>query len=311
MRQLRVTAVQAAPLPIGSPAEALDALEAQARPLVDADVEHQLLVFPEMHLCGVGGLEGEARTAAFRDASEPLDGPLVTGLREVARRLGVWLLPGSLCERGEDGELFNTAVLLSPDGELVASYRKIFPWRPYEPFTPGDRFVVADLPGVGRVGLSICYDSWFPEVARHLAWAGAEVVLNVVQTTTPDRAQELVLARSTSIVNQVFTVSVNCAGPLGRGLSLVVDPEGEVLAETTDAEPGVLVVDLDLDHVTRVHEVGTAGTNRVWSQFLPDDAPLALPLYSGRIDPATWEPAASATVDGTRSRPTHLEEIQQ
>ncbi len=72
-----------------------------------------------------------------------------------------------------------------------------------------------DLAGIGRVGLNICYDAWFPEVSRQLAWMGAEVILNVVKTTAPDRRQELVLAKANAIVNQVFVVSVNCAGPAG------------------------------------------------------------------------------------------------
>ena len=116
----------------------------------------------------------------------------------------------------------------TPDGTIAASYRKVFPWRPYERYRPGTRFVTADLAGVGRVGLSVCYDSWFPEHTRHLAWMGAEVMVNVVKTTTVDRAQELVLARANAIVNQVFFVSVNAAAPVGRGQSLVVDPEGLV-----------------------------------------------------------------------------------
>jgi predicted amidohydrolase len=199
-----------------------------------------------------------------------------------------------VCERGPAGELFNTAVVLSPQGELVASYRKIFPWRPYEPYVPGDRFVVFDMDDVGRFGLSICYDAWFPEVTRHLAWMGAEVVLNVVKTTTPDRAQELVLAQANSIVNQTFTVSVNCAGPIGEGRSLIVDPEGDIRLASADTSPAVLVATIDLDDVTRVREHGTAGFNRMWSQFLPSDPPLELPLYGGRIDPERWHPQTAA-----------------
>ena len=117
---------------------------------------------------------------------------------------------------------------------------------------------------------------------------GAEVILNVVKTTTPDRAQEVVLAHANSIVNQTFTVSVNCAAPIGRGSSLMVDPEGVILAESSDAAPVVLVHSFDLDDVSRVREKGTAGTNRMWEQFLPTDTPLELPLYAGRIDPDRW-----------------------
>jgi predicted amidohydrolase len=192
--------------------------------------------------------------------------------------------------------VFNTAVAFSPAGELAASYRKIFPWRPYEIFTPGDQFVVFDLPDVGRCGFSICYDAWFPEVSRQLAWLGAEVIVNPTQTTTGDRPQELVLARANAIVNQVFVISVNAAAPVGVGQSVVVDPEGRVRTATADPTPAVLTDVIDLDEVTRVRRYGTAGLNRLWDQFAPDnggkptDPVIELPLYSGRIDPRRWKP---------------------
>jgi formamidase len=72
--------------------------------------------------------------------------------------LGRWLLPGTLYVRSAEGDIYNTTVLLSPDGDVPASYRKMFPWRPYEVCRPGDRFVV-DIPERGRIGLSICYDT--------------------------------------------------------------------------------------------------------------------------------------------------------
>jgi predicted amidohydrolase len=122
---------------------------------------------------------------------------------------------------------------------------------------------------------------------------GAEAVVNIVKTTTPDRTQEVVLAQANSIVNQTFTVSVNCAGPIGEGRSLIVDPEGAVLAATSSADPAILLETVDLDAVTRVRQSGTAGSNRMWDQFRPTDAPLELPLYSGRIDPERWAPATA------------------
>jgi predicted amidohydrolase len=249
----------------------------------------RLAVYPELHLCGVDA--PPASSEQLQDAAEPLDGPRSRQLAELAGDLGIWLVPGTVCERGAGGELFNTAPVYSPDGRLAASYRKIFPWRPYEPYDPGDRFVVADLPDTGRIGLSICYDAWFPEVARHLAWMGAEVIVNPVMTTTADRAQELVLARANAIVNQVFVLSVNAAGPVGTGRSLVVDPEGRVRTEAPDSGATVLTEVLDLDDVTRVRTFGTAGLNRMWNQFADTDAPLDLPLYGGRIEPGRWRPA--------------------
>lgn len=287
-RVLDVTAVQAPPLPIGSGAADLaDDLRTHAA--------GGLVVYPELHLFGADSWPDAERSGHLRAAAVSLDSPLVADLGALAAETGTWLIPGSICERGPAGELFNTALVFSPEGALAAAYRKIFPWRPFEPYDPGDSFVVFDIPDVGRLGLSICYDAWFPEVTRHLAWMGAEAVVNIVKTTTPDRAQEVVLAQANSIVNQTFTVSVNCAGPVGMGRSLIVDPEGAVLTAAGDAAPSALRTALDLDDVTRVREVGTAGSNRMWEQFLPTDAPVELPLYSGRIDPERWRPRHPST----------------
>jgi predicted amidohydrolase len=285
-RLVQIAAVQAGPRPIGGDLDGF--AEEVLRDVQDAS----LLIYPELHLFGTETIASSDadHVELLKDAARSLDSELVRGLGDVARAAGIWLLPGSICERGPAGELFNTAVVFAPDGTLRARYRKVFPWRPYEPYTPGAEFVTVDLDGVGRFGLSICYDAWFPEVTRHLAWMGAEVVLNVVKTTTPDRAQEVLLARANSIVNQTFTVSVNCAGPIGEGRSLIVDPEGLVRVAVEHDERAVLRDLLDLDQITRVRERGTAGVNRMWTQFRDTDPPLELPLYDGRIDPNRWNP---------------------
>ncbi|MGF9663845.1 carbon-nitrogen hydrolase family protein [Arthrobacter crystallopoietes] len=285
-RPLPLIAAQARPRLIGEP---VSAFADEATSALSSYPSAKLLVFPELHLFADGAPDLQ-RTAALQDSAEPLDGPRVRELRQLAGDLGVWLVPGSVCERGPDGQLFNTQLVLSPAGELAGYYRKIFPWRPHEPYDPGDSFTVVDLDGMGRVGLHICYDAWYPEVTRQLAWMGAEVILNVVKTTTPDRRQELVLAQANAIVNQVFMVSVNCAGPTGQGRSLIVDPEGNIIAEARDDAPVLLAAELDLGVVDRVRKHGTENVNRPWSQFHPGEPPIELPIYQGRIDPASWTP---------------------
>ncbi len=242
-RQWRVALVQASPLqgegPVAELAAELAAILAE-RP------DTQMVVFPEIHLLGAS--DGAADTGSYFDAvAEPLTGPLVRALGAVAVDAGVWLLPGSIAERGEDGRVYNTALVFDPDGRLVSSYRKVFPWRPHEPWASGAGFTAFDVPGVGRMGVNICYDSWFPEATRQIAWLGAEVVFNIVKTTSDDRAQELVLARANAITNQIYYLSVNAAGPLGRGQSIYVGPEGEVLAQAARAEPEVTYLTIDLD----------------------------------------------------------------
>lgn len=249
--------------------------------------QSRMVVYPEFHLCGATGTP-EQRRAQWEDAAEPIDGPRHRNLARIARKLGIWLLPGTVCERGDDGHLYNTAPVYSPQGERVSAYRKCFPWRPYEPFRPGNRVEVFDIPGVGRVGLAVCYDIWFPEVVRQLAWLGADVVINQAATSTCDRAQELVLVQANAIFNQVFMVSANAATPSGEGQSLIVDSEGHVRTRMPGATSGILTDVLNLDEVERVRTFGTAGLNRMWSQCRDDDPVLELPIYEGRIDPRRW-----------------------
>ncbi|GAA3726584.1 putative amidohydrolase [Spinactinospora alkalitolerans] len=306
---LPVTVVQDPPIPAaGDP----DLFAAQARDAMRRFPRTRLLVYPELHLYADPDPDpdpGSGAAAAGRPAAperlaglaEPLDGPLATALAATAAELGVWLLPGTLCEPDGRGGVYNTSVLFSPEGRIAGAYRKCFPWRPYETFTPGSGFTVVDVPEWGRIGLSICYDTWFPEVARQLAAMGADLIVTPAQTTTADREQELVMTRAAAIANQVFVVNANAAGPIGAGRSLVADPEGRVRTQAQDG-PAVLTDVLDADEVARVREHGTAGLNRIWHQFTDEDAPLDLPFYRGRIDPADWSAVARRPL-GSRPRP--------
>lgn len=285
-RPLNIALAQYEPLTGPDP---VSALRRQAAEIRSGTGDLDMVVFPEIHLLGDCDSADDAN-AWLKAAAEPLDGPRMGALSELASDLGLWLIPGSVAELGDDGRVYNTQVVFNPRGELVASYRKVFPWRPYEAWSSGHEFVVFDMPGIGRGGLSICYDAWFPESTRSVAWMGAEFVVNVVKTIGADRRQERILAQSNAIVNQVFMLSVNAAGPVGTGGSIVSDPEGNVVADLPAAGPGLITVSIDLDDVTRVREKGTEGYNRMWSQMAPDDPLIDLPIYGGRIDPTRWEP---------------------
>jgi predicted amidohydrolase len=290
VRLLPVLLAQSNPQP---PDLAIEGLRNNVLDLMDAFPETRLLVYPELHTCTVDGGRAE-RDEKYQEIAEKLDGPRVNALRSIARGAGVWLIPGTVVERGPKEELFNTAVAIAPDGDLAASYRKIFPWRPSEPFNPGTEFVTFEIPDVGRVGLAVCYDLWFPEVVRHLAWLGAEVVVIPTQTSTADREQELVLARAAAIQNQVFVLSANAAGPVGTGRSMIVDPEGLVRVQTPGAATSRLSDVIDLDGVTKTRAMGTCGLNRMWSQARPGDPHVPLPLYNGHLDPDRWAPIQPA-----------------
>ena len=249
-------------------------------------VDHvQLLVFPELHLSALPAQLEDGRGHAERVAVE-IPGELTDAWRRSRPRRGVWLVAGSVYERGRGGAIHNTALAVSPQRGLVAAYRKAFPWQPSERTEPGERFVVFDIDGVGRAGLAICYDGFFPEVFRQLAWMGAEVVFQPTLTTTSDRGAELVTARANAIVNQLYVVNVNAAAPAGLGRSLIVDPEGMVKVEAGSSEE-LLTDVLDLDAVTRVREFGTAAVSRMWQQIDSGAASeVELPMYEGgRIRP--------------------------
>jgi formamidase len=289
-RTLYVVGVQLAPVP-WDPAATYAAFEADLRARHASWPAAQLFLYPELHLAALGRLGIPApRGYSMRRAAEPIPGPLTDRLCALAKELGTWLIPGSIYERGEGSAVHNTAIAIGPDGTIRAKYRKIFPWRPWEKTTPGKDFVVFDIDGIGRAGLMICYDGWFPEVARHLAWMGAEVILQPTLTDTSDRPQELVLARANAIVNQVFVVNINAGGVLGTGLSTIVDPEGHVLNSAGEGETALTAV-LDLDRVSQVRETGTVGLNRIWKQLADDTDGLELPLYGGDFSAATNPPS--------------------
>jgi formamidase len=262
VRPLSIAALQTSPV-FGDPDATLRRMgERVAR--VRAVVPHvELVMFPELHLPALAPpLDPHDDPAAL---AVEVPGALTEQLAEIARANRVWLVPGSVYERAGDGRVHNTALVFSPEGELTASYRKVFPWQPHESSAPGDRFVTFDVPEVGRLGLSICYDGSFPETCRELAWMGAEAVLQVSLTTTSDRPQELVMARANAIFNQLYVVSLNAGSPAGLGRSVIVDPEGLVRLQAGDGEE-LLTDVLDLDAVTRVREYGTAGVSRLWDQ---------------------------------------------
>ena len=278
MRTLSIAALQTTPI-ARDPLATLELFAERAAAVRGAVGHAQLLLAPELHLSAPPPLLSESAGHAREVACE-IPGPLTERLGRIAVETGLWLVPGSVYERAGE-RLYNTAIAISPRGELVAAYRKAFPWQPLETTDPGDRFVTFEIPDVGRIGLAICYDGFFPEAFRQLAWMGAEVVLHPTLTTTSDRAAELVTARANAIVNQLYVVSVNAASPAGLGRSMVVDPEGLVRVEAGSGEELVTDV-LDLDAVTRVRRFGTAGVSRMWEQLDAGAAAgLELPMYEG------------------------------
>jgi formamidase len=163
-----------------------------------------------------------------------------------------------LLERADDGKLYNTLIVISPEGKFVTKYRKMFPARPVESSEPGTEFVVFDVPGKAKVGLMICYDGWFPEVARTLAWMGAEVIIKPTYQDDSEGGERsrVPLIQAMAIQNQLWVVEVNAAAPMANGISAIIDPEGRIVEQLGNVESFTTTV-LDLDKVTRVREKGS------------------------------------------------------
>jgi formamidase len=276
-RSLFVAALQTAGVP-GDLDGTLAQFEQNVRALRSTFDGLQLVVAPELHLMALPPLLEEDGVAPG-DIAVDVPGKLTERLGALARETGLWLIPGSVYEQAGDA-VANTAVVLSPTGELVASYRKCFPWQPYETTQPGTQTVCFDIDGVGRFGIAICHDGAFPEIFRSLAWQGAEAIFQVTLTGTSDRDAETVIARANAIVNQVSVVNVNAAAPVGNGRSLVIDAEGAVRYEAGVGEEVVTAV-IDLDQVARVRERGSFGINRLWDEMDRVGPGLDLPLYGG------------------------------
>jgi predicted amidohydrolase len=234
-----------------------------ARALVEraAGLGARLVVTPE-NTNYLGPHEEKVRRA------EPLDGAACRRFGDLARGLGIHLLLGSFNERSDEAtRCFNTSVLFGPDGEILATYRKIHLFdvdipevRFAESATckPGESTTVVPTP-LGRLGLSICYDLRFGELYRRLAEDGAEILAvpsAFTAATGKDHWEPLLRARA--IETQCYVIA---AAQHGRhddgglreswGHAMIVDPWGLVAATASDG-PGLALAEIDLERVARI-----------------------------------------------------------
>ncbi|WP_284982056.1 carbon-nitrogen hydrolase family protein [Arthrobacter sp. efr-133-TYG-118] len=197
-----------------------------------------LIVFPEYST-----YEKSRVDQSFVDMAEPLDGPVAAKLQATAAHYGIAVVAGLLessGERdgsGEEDRAFNTLVAIGPDGSRLASYRKIHLFD-CQGFRESDYIEAAPEPvpvifscGGMSFGLMTCYDLRFPELARILADAGAEVLL-VCSSWVPGSAkteQWATLAKARAIENGVYVAAVSQTPPVSIGYSMLIDPLGTVL----------------------------------------------------------------------------------
>lgn len=227
----------------------------------EAGPRADLVLLPENGL--MLGSNTEMRTAALA-----LDSPEITELRSAARNASTTVVLGGFKRRDDQGRIFNTALVIGPDGTIAGGYDKIHLFdarvggQSFEASAveqAGERPMIVEIGGV-RVGLTICYDVRFPELYRRLALAGAEVILVPAAFTQKTGAAHWeVLLRARAIESAAFVVaSATVRGDDGTdafetfGHALVVDPWGEVLADLGVGGPASQVLDLALSEVDRV-----------------------------------------------------------
>ncbi len=222
-----------------------------------------MFLYPWVQMVVVSEL---ATFGGFTGHAQPLPSPAEESYREFAERHKIWLVPGSFFEQA-DGVVYNTAPVINPDGEVIARYHKLFPFLPYETgVEAGSEFCVFDIPEVGRFGLSICYDMWFPETSRTLASMGVEVIIHPTLTNSIDRDVELAIARTTAATNQCFVIDINGSGDLGTGQSIVVGPMGDVLYKAGHGQE-MIPIEIDLERARRAREVGLRGLGQPLKSF--------------------------------------------
>lgn len=206
----------------------------------------ELLLLPEMSSYATS--EPPSALAAI---AQPLDGPFITGVAAAAAARSLPTVVGTI-EENPDGLPYNTLVAIDAEGGITATYRKVHLYDAFG-YAESDGISAGELTepfvlelGDLRIGAFTCYDLRFPESARRLIDAGANVILLpamwIVGPGKEDAWTTLVRARA--IENTAYVVSANQTGPLATGNSIIVDPAGVVIAAAGEA-PGVVFAELD------------------------------------------------------------------
>ena len=186
-----------------------------------------LVVFPEYALHGLS-MDTDPEIMCR------LDGPEVEAFRATCRANKIWGC-FSIMELNPRGNPYNTGIIVDADGELRLTYRKLHPWIPVEPWEPGNLGVpVCDGPNGSRIGLIICHDGMFPEMARECAYKGAEIMIRTAGYTAPIRHSWRITNQANAFCNLMATASVCLCGSDGT-----FDSMGEGMIVGFDGVPTV------------------------------------------------------------------------
>lgn len=214
-----------------------------------------LVIFSELAVGGAGAKNCNHPLSKYKNI-----------FSQVAIKHSIFLIPGTFYE-DEGQKTFNVAPVFNRQGELIAKAKKIYPWLPYElDVDSSDEICVFNFEGKGNIGIHICYDLWFPETARALAVAGAELIINPTMTPTKDRDIETIMVRATAAQQQCYYVDINGSGEQGNGKSLICDFEGSIIDKAGD-ENKILQAEIDFDKVDEARKNGFMGLGQPLKSF--------------------------------------------
>lgn len=255
---------------LGTPEENQQTMEALFLQAVSEQPNLDLIVFPEYAY--YAPLDKDESMAVAIDLNQPH--PFVDRMRALAKEHQVYLVPGSFAEKGSDGKVCNAVITIDRTGEIVAKYRKIhlFDAASYKESAyvePGDKLCLVDT-DFGKIGVMVCYDLRFPELARSMCLQGAQMIVCPAEFPAgqplPTRVDDWdLLVRSTALTNVTYVLAANQYGvvhndtPFGR--SCVVDPRGVVVG-AAQGRNCVVYGHIDLDYQRQTQENLAVWANR-------------------------------------------------
>ena len=233
----------------------LDFLLSELNDLVKSRDDLDIIILSELAVGGAGA----------KNCNHPLN-KYEKIFSEFAKNNSIFLIPGTFYEEDEE-KVFNVAPVYNREGKLIAKAKKIYPWLPYElDVDSSDEICVFNFEDKGNIGIHICYDLWFPETARALAIAGAELIINPTMTPTKDRDIETIMVQATAAQQQCYYVDINGSGEQGNGKSLICDYEGSII-DNANNENKILEAEIDFDKVKEARKKGFMGLGQPLKSF--------------------------------------------
>lgn len=236
-------------------------LEKAKKAVAEANEKYKpdLMIFPE---CYMSYFHDHPGRDIELGTSQHLDGPFVTGMRELAKQYGHWIIFGmnETVEDPNDDRNYNTIVVIDDKGEIVSTYHKThlydaFGYKESDNIRPGDKFFEPIDTPFGKIGLFVCYEVRFPEVARYQTKMGADIIIMPTAWVKGDlkshQFRTLITARA--IENTVYMVACDNCGVTFMGESVVVDPMGVPVSTAGEVET-LLPAYIDLDRVEAVRK---------------------------------------------------------